>query len=157
MPVGMQEIVCPPDFLIAQMTYAGVDHAILQAGGGYGAMNDYNAFAQNQHPGKFTGLLNVDEAHRRSRLEMLAEVDRAVDRLGLKGVYYSQEFSRHGYERNVDHAAFAPFWEKIVGLELPVFIELSSTPSYDAAGYLGNLLALEAAAEAPSRASLRAA
>jgi hypothetical protein len=62
MPVGMQEIVCPPDFLIAQMTHAGVDHAILQAGGGYGAMNDYNAFAQNQHPGKFTGLLHIDEA-----------------------------------------------------------------------------------------------
>ena len=51
MPVGMQEIVCPPDFLIAQMTYAGVDRTILQAGGGYGAMNDYNAFAQSQHPG----------------------------------------------------------------------------------------------------------
>ena len=140
MPVGMQEIVCPPDFLLAQMTYAGVDHAILQAGGGYGAMNDYNAFAQSQHPGKFTGLLHVDEALA-ERDSVLAELDRA-HRLGLKGLYYSQDFSRHGYERNVDHAAFAPFWEKIVRLRLPVFIELSSTPSYDAAGYLGNLLAL---------------
>ena len=140
MPVGMQEIVCPPDFLIAQMTYAGVDHAILQAGGGYGAVNDYNAFAQGQHPGKFTGLLHVDEALA-DRDSVLAEVDRA-HRLGLKGLYYSQDFSRHGYERNVDHAAFAPFWEKIVRLRLPVFVELSSTPSYDAAGYLGNLLAL---------------
>src|SRR5262245_48452639 len=43
MPVGMQTIESPPEFLLAQMTYAGVDHAILQAGGGYGAMNDYNA------------------------------------------------------------------------------------------------------------------
>src|SRR6266540_4418117 len=54
MPVGMQRIESPPAFMVAQMIYAGVDHCILQAGGGYGAMNDYNAFAQNQHPEKFT-------------------------------------------------------------------------------------------------------
>ena len=46
MPVGMQTIESPPEFMIAQMLYAGVDHCILQAGGGYGAMNDYNAFTQ---------------------------------------------------------------------------------------------------------------
>src|ERR1700726_3517402 len=55
MPVGMQRIESPPDFIVAQMTYAGVDHCVLQAGGGYGAMNHYNAYAQNQYPGKFTG------------------------------------------------------------------------------------------------------
>jgi predicted TIM-barrel fold metal-dependent hydrolase len=140
MPVGMQEIVAPPEFMLAQMTYAGVDRAILQAGGGYGAMNDYNAFAQNQHPEKFTALLHVDEAVA-DRNEVLDEVDRAHE-LGLKGLYYAQDFSRHGYERNVDHPTFAPFWDKIVRLKLPVFIELSSTPSYDRAGYVGNLLAL---------------
>ena len=62
MPVGMQEIEAPPEFMIAQMIYAGVDHCILQAGGGYGAMNDYNAFAQSQYPAKFSALLQVDEA-----------------------------------------------------------------------------------------------
>jgi predicted TIM-barrel fold metal-dependent hydrolase len=141
-PVGMQDMICPPEFMVAQMTYAGVDHIVLQAGGGYGAMNDYNAFAQNQFKGKFTGLLNVDEATA-DRPETLAEVDRAVTRLGLRGLYYAQEMSRHGYARNVDHPDFAPFWEKIVGYRLPVLIELSSTPSYDAAGYIGNLKALD--------------
>jgi len=112
MPVGMQELVCPPELMLAQMTVAGVDHCILQAGGGYGAMNDYNAFAQAQHPAKFTGLLNVDEPTA-DRAETLAEVDRAADTLGLKGVYYAQEFARHGYARNVDHPAFEPFWRKV--------------------------------------------
>ena len=143
MPVGMQELSCPPELLIAQMTVAGVDHCILQAGGGYGAMNDYNAFAQTQHPAKFTGLLNVDEPTA-DRAETLAEVDRAVDKLGLRGVYYSQEFSRHGYARNIDHRAFEPFWEKIAARRLPVFIELSSAPTYDRAGYVANLNALDA-------------
>jgi predicted TIM-barrel fold metal-dependent hydrolase len=139
----MQQMVCPPELMIAQMTVAGVDHCILQAGGGYGAMNDYNAFAQSQHPGKFTGLLHVDEATV-DQEATLAEVDRAADVLRLAGLYYAQDFSRHGYERNVDHPDFSPFWEKIVARRLPVFIELSSTPTYDRAGYVGNLLALDA-------------
>jgi len=56
MPVGMQQIVAPPELMLAQMTYARIDHCILQAGGGYGAMNDYNAFGQRQYPSKFTGV-----------------------------------------------------------------------------------------------------
>jgi predicted TIM-barrel fold metal-dependent hydrolase len=142
MPVGMQEIESPPAFMVAQMIYAGIDHCILQAGGGYGAMNAYNAFAQNQYPAKFTGLLHIDEAIA-DRDEILAEVDRAHEKLGLKGLYYAQDFSRHGYDRNLDDAAFAPFWDKIAGYGLPVFIELSSTPNYDRTSYTGNLLALD--------------
>jgi predicted TIM-barrel fold metal-dependent hydrolase len=142
MPVGMQTIESPPEFMIAQMTYAGVDHCILQAGGGYGAMNNFNAFTQSQYPEKFTGLLHVDEAVADSD-EMLAELDRAHLQLGLKGVYYSQDFSRHGYDRNVDHSAFAPFWDKVAAYKFPVFMELSSSPGYDKAGYSGNLLALD--------------
>lgn len=115
---------------------------MLQAGGGYGAMNDYNAFAQNQYPTRFTGLLNIDEATAHTP-GTLAEVDRAVMKLGLKGLYYAHEMSRHGYARNVDHADFRPFWDKIAGHRLPVFIELSGTPDYDRASYIANLAALD--------------
>jgi predicted TIM-barrel fold metal-dependent hydrolase len=138
----MQELACPPELMLAQMTVAGVDHCILQAGGGYGAMNDMNAFAQRQHPGKFSGLLHVDEATA-DQAGTLAEVGRAVDTLGLRGLYYAQDFSRHGYARNVDHDDYRPFWELVVERRLPVFIELSSTPGYDRAGYLANLAALD--------------
>ncbi len=142
LPVGMQDLVCPPELMLAQMTLAGVDHCLLQAGGGYGAMNDYNAFAQHQYPRKFTGLFHVDEAKADSA-DALAEVDRAVRTLGLRGLYYAQDHSRHGYARNVDHADFRPFWDKVAGFGVPVFIELSSTPTYDKAGYLRNLAALD--------------
>ena len=142
LPVGMQELACPPELMLAQMTYAAVDHCILQAGGGYGMMNDYNAFTQHQYPQKFSGLLNIDEPLA-DRADTLAEVDRAVNVLGLRGLYYAQDFSRHGYSRNVNHPAFGAFWDKIVGYRLPVFIELSSTPNYDRASYIANLLALD--------------
>ena len=142
MPVGMQRIESPPAFMAAQMTYAGVDHCILQAGGSYGAMNDYNAFAQNQYPERFTGLLHIDEATA-DRDEVLAELDRAHKLLRLNGLYYSHDFSRHGYERNLDHAAFARFWDKVAAFGLPIFMELSATPNYDRASYIGNLLAFD--------------
>lgn len=87
MPVAMQEIVAPPELMLAQMQYAGVDRCVLQAGGGYGAMNDYNAFAQNQYPDKFFALLNVDEPRAYTDAG-LREFDRAVNTLGLKGVYF---------------------------------------------------------------------
>jgi len=141
-PVGMQDLACPPELMLTQMTVAGVDHCVLQAGGGYGAMNDFNSLAQHQYPQKFTGLLHVDEATA-DRAETLKEVDRAIDQLGLSGLYYAQDFSRHGYDRNLDHIDFRPFWDRIVAHRLPVFIELSSTPTYDKDGYLGNLMALD--------------
>src|SRR5262249_7625272 len=98
MPVGMQTIESPPEFMLAQMTYAGIDHVVLQGGGGYGAMNAFNAAAKNKYPAKFTGLMPADEAIA-DRPEVLAEVARAHRVLGLKGVYYSHDFSRHGYAR----------------------------------------------------------
>jgi predicted TIM-barrel fold metal-dependent hydrolase len=142
MPAGMQQIEAPPEFMIAQMIYAGVDHCILQTGGGYGAMNDYNAFAQNQYPGRFSALLQVDEPLADCE-EALSEFDRAVRHLKLKGLYYAQDFSRHGYARNLDHPDFAPFWDRVAAAGIPVFVELSSTPSYDRAGYIKNLVALD--------------
>jgi predicted TIM-barrel fold metal-dependent hydrolase len=141
MPVGMQTIESPPEFMIAQMLYAGVDHCILQAGGGYGAMNDYNAFTLKAFPEKFTGLFHVDEAIA-DRDEVLSEADRA-HALGLKGLYYSHDFSRHGYARNLDHDAFRPFWDRIAKWNFPAFVELSATPGYDRKGYIANLMAFD--------------
>ena len=141
MPVGMQTIELPPEFMIAQMLYAGVDHCILQAGGGYGAMNDYNAFTQHAFPEKFTGLLHIDEAVA-DREDVLAEADRA-HALGLKGLYYSHDFSRHGYARNLDDDAFRPFWDRIARWNFPAFVELSATPDYDKKSYIANLMALD--------------
>ncbi len=142
MPVGMQDIEAPPEFMLAQMTYADVDHCILQTGGGYGQMNAYNAFAQSQYPEKFTALFQVDEAVA-DRPEVVTEIERAHGKVGLKGLYYAQDFSRYGYTRNLDHPAFGPFWDLVGSLGIPVFVELSGTPNYDRASAVQNLVALD--------------
>jgi predicted TIM-barrel fold metal-dependent hydrolase len=143
MPVGMQEFRAPPELMLAQMTYAGVDHAILQAGGGYGAMNDYNAFAQSQYPEKFTALLNFDEP-RADTEEVLQELGRAYHLMGLGGVYYGLDhFARHGFEAHFAERRFDVFWERLALWGLPVFIEMPAVPGYDEASYRANMVRLD--------------
>ena len=113
MPVGMQEQVAPPELMLAQMMNAGVDHCVLQAGGGYGAMTEMNAFAGRQYPGRMTGLMHVDEAMA-GKVEQLAEVDHAFDVLKLRGLYFNVDsLSRHGWPWQLDAPEMEPIhWEK---------------------------------------------
>jgi predicted TIM-barrel fold metal-dependent hydrolase len=142
MPVGMQEMVAPPEFMLAQMMYAGVDHCLLQAGGAYGAMTEMNSYAQQQYPDRMTGLMHVDEAMA-GQPAQLAQIDRAVDALHLRGIYFNAEsLSRHGFPWTLDGAQLEPFWAKLAARRLVLCIELSSGPSYDLAGYMGHLTAL---------------
>ena len=142
MPIGMQQIVAPPELMLAQMANAGVDHAVLQAGWGYGAMNDYNAFAQNQYPRHFTALLNVDEP-RAFTAAALAEFDRAHRTLGLRGVYFALDaFARHDFDIRFDDARLDAFWSRVDAAGLPVFIEVTAVPDYDLASYVANIVRL---------------
>jgi predicted TIM-barrel fold metal-dependent hydrolase len=142
MPVGMQQIVAPPELMLAQMKYAGVDHCVLQAGWGYGAMNDYNAFAQNQYPERFTALLNVDEP-RAATDAALREFDRACQRLGLRGVYFALEaFARYDFDINFDDISLDAFWSRVEQANLPVFIEVTAIPDYDEASYIASMVRL---------------
>lgn len=141
MPVGMQNIESPPEHLLAQMTYVGVDHAVLQAGGAYGAMTEYNLFAQSQYPAKFTGLVHLDEAMAGSP-EAIAQLDSAADR-GLKGIYYNYEgFARHGFAWPLDDARLDPLWDRLQSRKLVLCAEITGAPAYDQAAYVANLLAL---------------
>jgi predicted TIM-barrel fold metal-dependent hydrolase len=142
MPVGMQEMVAPPELMLAQMTYAGVDHCLLQAGGSYGAMTEMNAFAQRQYPGRMTGMMHVDEAMAGSAAE-LAKVEHGFHALGLRGLYFNVEsLARHGFPWSLDGEPMAPFWDRLARLGIVLCLELSAAPTYDAAGYLGHIAAL---------------
>ena len=133
MPVAMAEIESTPEFMITQMNAAGVDHCILQAGFTYGYMNDYNALAQRQYPGRFTGLFHVDEA-RVDQEFWMSETRRAIEKLGLTGLYYQLEhFSRYDFDVWFDDRRFDGFWSLIEESRLPVVFEITAIPRYDRA------------------------
>jgi len=136
MPVGMQQIVAPPELMLAQMAYARVDHAVLQAGWGYGAMNDYNAFAQSQYPGKFTAMLNVDEP-RACTEAGLREFDRAHGQLALRAVYFGLDaFARYDFDMEFSDPRMDAFWSKVDAAGLAVFLEVTAIPDYTLASYV---------------------
>jgi predicted TIM-barrel fold metal-dependent hydrolase len=142
MPVGMQEMVAPPELMLAQMRYAGVDHCLLQAGGAYGAMTEMNAAAQQKYPDRMTGMMHVDEAMAGSEAE-LAKVDHAFQDLRLRGLYFNVEsMARHGFPWPLDASEMAPFWDRLARLGIVLCLELSSAPTYDVAGYMGHIVAL---------------
>jgi predicted TIM-barrel fold metal-dependent hydrolase len=131
MPAAMAQIESTPEFMITQMNAAGIDHCVLQAGFTYGYMNDYNALAQRQYPHRFTGLFHVDEA-RANENHWISEARRAIDQLGLKGLYYQLEhFSRYGFDVWFDDPCFDEFWGLIDTRKMPVIFEITAIPRYD--------------------------
>lgn len=141
MPVSMQHLECPPEQMLAQMTYVGIDHAVLQAGGAYGAMTEYNLFVQSQYPDRFTGLIHLDEGAAASDAA-LHLLESAAQR-GGKGIYFNFEgMARHGFPCKLDDAEMNPLWETLQALNLVLCIEISGAPGYDKQGYIANMLAL---------------
>src|SRR5579871_480189 len=141
MPVAMQTIESPPDYMLAQMTYAGVDHAVLQAGGIYGAMTPYNTFAQLQHPAKFTALMSVEDEEPGSP-QCLAAIEAAVA-LGVKGIYFNYDaFARHEFAWLPDDPKFASFWECLDAHGSILCLEVSGAPTQDKAGYMRMMIAM---------------
>ncbi len=139
MPVGMAQFEAPPELMLAQMSYVGVDHCVLQSGMNYGVMNDYNAFAQRQYPAKFTALFQVDEPMADTP-RWMHEAERARHQLGLRGLYYQLDtFSRYGFEWAFDDPRFDAFWELLASLDIPVFFEATPVPDYDEASYVANM------------------
>lgn len=59
-PPFRRETTFPPDVLIAQMDWAGVDRAVLLQGSFHGEANDYVAAAVARYPGRFIGAAFVD-------------------------------------------------------------------------------------------------
>lgn len=143
MPVGMAQIESTPEFMLAQMNVAGVDHCVLQTGFCYGYMNDYNALAQHHYPQKFTGLFHADEPLADTPQWMEA-VTRAYHKLNLRGMHYETDtFSRYGFQWEFDDARFNDFWEMIESFNIPVFFQITPIPHYDQASYIGNLRRLD--------------
>ena len=113
---------------LTQMDAAGVDCQVLSLGPPmvYWAdpdlglalcriFNDEIAKLVRRHPDRFIGfaVLPLQDTAR-----ALAELDRAVNDLGLAGVGIGSNV--HGVQ--LDDARLAPFWERAAALEAPIFV-----------------------------------
>ncbi len=123
MPVGLQDMTSSPEFLIAQMDYVGIDKAVLQRAHMYGKLENFYYEAIKKFPGRFIGLTQVDES-RAYCDDQINELHRAIDKLGLKGVYFEPgALFVDNFKHNFDDEIFKPFWEEVDSLAVPLYVQ----------------------------------
>ncbi|MFC1816024.1 amidohydrolase family protein [Thermodesulfobacteriota bacterium] len=78
-----------------------------------------------EYPGRFVGLAPIPPLGGESAF---AELDRAVDVLGFKGVMISSQVNG----LTLDSEQLWPFYEKVQSLDIPIFVHVTGKPSgYD--------------------------
>jgi predicted TIM-barrel fold metal-dependent hydrolase len=138
LPPHLQEMTSPPEFMVTQMDYAGIRACVLQNDHIYGNLSGYFARAIARFPGRFIGLANVEEAFAH-RDDQIAALVAAVEKEGMRGLYFTNAaFFRNGYQAYFDDPRYAPFWDQVRRLELPVFwVFLARSPLGDFAHEMG--------------------
>ena len=123
---SLQDMEASPEFLVAQMDYAGVGRGVLQNAWLYGQLNEYFAEAVRRFPDRFIGTAQVNEAHA-DEPEEIAELSRAVNQLGLQALYFANaRYFETGYRDALDDEKFEPFWRVVEEFGLPVFWDLTA-------------------------------
>ena len=140
LPPTLTRLSAPPELMIAQMDYTGVDKAVLQTGLVYGRLNRYLSDAVKRYPDRFWALALVDEwrADQPSELRVL---DHAINNLGLHALWFQTgSLAQHGRTETVDDPIFRPFWDRVRDLGIPVFwFPSAAAPGRDA--YMAELAA----------------
>ena len=119
MPPTMWEMESPPEYIVAQMDYAGVDRAIIQHDRIYGHLDDYLAECARKYPDRFVPLAQVDEwiGGEPEQLERLA---RQVE-LGHRGLYFSTGgFFHRDFDIGLNDPSLEPLWQLVADLGIPV-------------------------------------
>ena len=132
LPPTLTSLHAPPELMVAQMDYAGVDKAVLQTGHAYGRLNGYLSAAVEKFPDRFWGLAMSDE-WRADQPSQLKTLERAIHELGMRALWFqSSNLRQHNRLEPVDDPVFHPFWDRVRELRIPVFwFVTSAVPGQD--------------------------
>ena len=135
LPPMLHNLECPPELLVAEMDYAGVDTGILHTYptlGRPGSLNGYLREAVDRFPGRLARLVSVREAQiprdPDTAMRMLESEIADAGPIGLQfipGFYYQPTDSdESGHEAPWDDGALRPFWQFVAATGIPVFFTL---------------------------------
>jgi len=117
---SMQGMKAPPELMIAQMDYAGIDKALLHNAHVYGMLNDYLGDCVRQYPQRLAAIAQIHESRADQESEIM-ELRRAVKELGLVGLHFQVEgFFLIDHRHHLDDARYTPLWEELQSLGIPV-------------------------------------
>ena len=147
-PPNLRNLEFTPDSLIGEMDYAGVDKVLLHTNAMLGRSNRYQAECVQRYPDRILSMALLDERQIHTAADsVIAGVTAAINDLGLHAI----KFNSAGYtvsDEPWDSGPYAPFWDAVSTLGVPVFFTLCTGPARaseahrDPAGqqsYLGEL------------------
>jgi predicted TIM-barrel fold metal-dependent hydrolase len=121
LPPTLTNLHAPPELMVAQMDYAGVDKAVLQTGHAYGRLNRYLSEAARKFPERFWALAMIDE-WRADHPGQIRALDQAIGELGLHGLWFqSSNLRQHNRTEAIDDPSFYPFWDHVREMGIPVY------------------------------------
>ena len=134
LPPMLDNLECPPEVLIREMDYAGVDVGLLHTYsmlGSPGSLNGYLRDATDRFPDRLYRLITMAES------EIPADPGAAIKTVeaevaggGVSGLQYIPGFYSEptgGQERRTDSwdgDAMRPFWDAVASMKLPVYFTL---------------------------------
>ena len=147
-PPNLRNLEFTPDSLIGEMDYAGIDKVLLHTNAMLGRSNEYQAECIRRFPDRILSMALLDERQIHTDVDsVIAGVTAAIEDLGLHAI----KFNSAGYtvsDQPWDSGPYAPFWDAVSTLGVPVFLTLCTGPARaseahpDPAGqqsYLGEL------------------
>lgn len=131
LPPSIADMAYPPERLIAEMDYAGVDWALLHRTPYLGVGNDFIAGCVRTYPGRLKGLAHVQEWTVRADPDAAVQkVAVAVKEMGLSGLQFlPPQLNLYGQTGPWDATAFRPFWDGVARLKVPLFFSLAARQS----------------------------
>ena len=126
---SLQDMIAPPEYMLAEMDLSGVEMTVLQNAWLYGQLNDYFSEAVKKYPNRFIGTVQVDEAEG-YKDKQITELRRAVTKLGLRGGLYfaNLRLFENNFKESLDDEKFFPLWEEIDSLGIPIYWDISPLP-----------------------------
>ena len=128
-PPMLHGLGCPPELLIAEMDYAGVDIAVLHTSPHLGLLNRFYADAVAQHPTRLKRLISLSDG--RISVDPDAAISEVEEQVRAGGTCGFQCFPKYYYEAGHhepwDDGAMRPFWQAIAEMELPTYFTLLGT------------------------------
>jgi predicted TIM-barrel fold metal-dependent hydrolase len=136
---SLREIESPPEFMVVEMDYAGVDVGILQNTYSYGLLNDFFAECVQRFPHRYVSTIQVLEpwAHTDEQMEALVHGARTQ---GHKGIFYQAGgFFFNDYRDNPDDRKYDIFWNTVEQLGLVVYWDPAGTAQANPESYLDQI------------------
>jgi predicted TIM-barrel fold metal-dependent hydrolase len=132
LPPMLHNLECPPEVLIREMDYAGVDIGLLHTYPMLGApdyLNNYLNNAVQKFPDRLRRLISIRESDLITNLGKVIEtLEKETKLQGVSGLQFIPGFYYQGLNNNSSNTwnskEIRPFWDAIYKMNLPVYFTL---------------------------------